>query len=93
MQDYAFGNLLIALNTLAYAGYLVVSRPVVQRIPPLVAIAWVYILAALTSPLFAWRVDLWPAGASAQVWWSLGYDSLLAHRVYKVECDDWRSPW
>jgi drug/metabolite transporter (DMT)-like permease len=78
VQEHAVGNLLIALNTIAYASYLVISRHVVRRIPPLVAIAWIYLIAALASPFFAAGTELWPADAPARVWWSLGYVLVFA---------------
>ncbi len=78
VDEYAFGNLLIAINTLAYAAYLVISRPVVQRIPPLVALAWIYFFAALTAPLMATGVDLWPGEAPLRVWLSMAYVLVFA---------------
>ncbi len=71
VSEYAFGNLLIIANTLAYAGYLVLSRSVVQRIPPLIAIAWIYAFSALTAPAFAAGADLWPSGATPAARWCL----------------------
>jgi drug/metabolite transporter (DMT)-like permease len=78
VSEHAFGNLLIAANTLAYSGYLVISRNLVRRVPPLVAIAWIYLFAALTSPLLARNVDLWPADAPRLAWLSLGYVLVFA---------------
>jgi len=78
VAEHAFGNLLIAINTLAYAGYLVISRPVVQRIPPLVTLAWVYLFAALSAPLMASGVDLWPEEAPMRVWLSMAYVLVFA---------------
>jgi drug/metabolite transporter (DMT)-like permease len=78
VDEYAFGNLLIAINTVSYAAYMVISRPVVRRIPPLVAIAWIFILSALTAPLVAIGTDLWPEDAPRQVWLSLLYVLVFA---------------
>lgn len=78
VEEYAFGNLLIAANTLFYSIYLVLSRNVVRRIPPLVAIAWIYLFASLSAPLMAWRVDIWPADAPEKAWWSLAYVLVFA---------------
>lgn len=41
------GNLLILANTLAYSIYLVVSRPILSRIPPLTTIAWIFVFGGL----------------------------------------------
>lgn len=41
------GNLLILANTLSYSTYLVVSRPILARIRPLTAIAWIFVFGAL----------------------------------------------
>lgn len=41
------GDLLIVANSLCYAAYLVLGRPVMQRLDPLVAITWVMTFGAL----------------------------------------------
>jgi drug/metabolite transporter (DMT)-like permease len=38
----ALGNLLILLNCLAYSAFVVLQRPVLERIPPLTLTAWAY---------------------------------------------------
>ena len=43
--EHAFGNLLMAGNALCYAIYLVYSKPLLKRMPPLVLVAWVYVLS------------------------------------------------
>lgn len=66
VRAHALGNLLMVLNTLCYAGYLVLSRPLAGRHPPLVVMAWVYLFAAPAAPLLARGVELVPAAASAR---------------------------
>ncbi|MEM7518968.1 MAG: DMT family transporter, partial [Planctomycetota bacterium] len=39
------GNLLMIANALSYSIYLVLSKPLLKRLPPLVVIAWIYVLA------------------------------------------------
>lgn len=39
----ALGDLLILLNCLAYAVYLVLQRPLLRRLPPLTVIAWAFV--------------------------------------------------
>lgn len=75
---YGFGNLLMALNGLSYSLYLVVSRPLARRYPPLVTIAWVYLFSLVALPFVALRVtatggELIPTDASARAWASLAY--------------------
>ena len=71
--EHAFGNLLMAGNALCYAVYLVYSKPLLKRMPPLVLVAWVYVLSLPWLPLFAMGTDLAPATASSGAWWSLAY--------------------
>lgn len=75
---YGFGNLLMALNALSYSIYLVVSRPLARRYPPLVTIAWVYVLSLAALPFTVLVVktgghDIVPADASPRAWASLAY--------------------
>jgi drug/metabolite transporter (DMT)-like permease len=51
VRAHGLGNALMALNTLCYAAYLVLSRPVTRRHPPLVVIAWVFVLSLPWVPL------------------------------------------
>ena len=51
-KGHGFGNLLMALNGLSYATYLVISKSLVSRYRSLVVIAWVYILATPHLPYF-----------------------------------------
>lgn len=80
------GNLLIVGNTLSYALYLVASKPLLRRIPPLALIAWVFALSLWTIPLFyrgpfgggGAGAPLVPPGAEAASWLSLGYVLVFA---------------
>jgi len=84
--EHALGNLLIVLNCLGYAAYLVLVRPLAQRYPPLAVIAWMFVAALPWLPLMLWRdhvargsagfalgAVLVPAQASAQALWALGF--------------------
>lgn len=55
------GNLLIVVNTLSYAIYLVISRPILTRIPPLTTISWIFVFGALMIVPLGW----WQAGTEA----------------------------
>lgn len=70
---YGTGNLLMTANALCYSGYLIVSKPLVRRYPPLVVIAWAYILSLPFAPFFAWGAPLVPATGNVTAWWSLAY--------------------
>ncbi|MCE9593438.1 MAG: DMT family transporter [Planctomycetes bacterium] len=72
-RQYLFGNLLMLSNAASYAYFLVLVRPLTQRYPPLVVIAWVFLLAAPTVPIFAWNADFFPAGAGAREWGALAF--------------------
>ena len=70
--DHAIGNGLMALNALCYSFYLVWSKPILRRMPPLVLVAWVYALSVPWLPLFAAGTELVPEAAPT-AWWSLAY--------------------
>ena len=72
-EQYVLGNLLIILNCFCYSLYLVLARPLLAQHPPLVVIAWVFILSAWAVPVLAVGEDWWPAQADTRAWTSLGY--------------------
>ncbi|MCA8979250.1 MAG: DMT family transporter [Planctomycetes bacterium] len=71
VDEYATGNLLMAINALFYSGYIVLSKPVASRHPPLVILGWVYGLSLLSVPILAHGVELVPDDVSAAGWRSL----------------------
>jgi drug/metabolite transporter (DMT)-like permease len=68
---HALGNGLMVLNALSFAIYFVWSRPLVQRHPPLVVIAWVFLFSLPAAAWAASRVELAPAAAGARAWAAL----------------------
>ncbi len=72
-RSHLVGNLLILTNCLSYSAFLVVSKPLLGRYPPLVVVAWVFLLSVWTVPLFAWNETLVPVEASRLSWISLGW--------------------
>lgn len=70
---HGLGNLLMATNALFYSGFLIVTKPMLRRYPPLVVIAWAYALSLPFVPLFAWGERLAPGAGHATVWWALAY--------------------
>jgi len=50
------GDVLVLANGLSYAIYLVVSRPILTRLPPLTTIAWIFVFGgAMLVPLALWQ--------------------------------------
>lgn len=70
---YGLGNLLMTANALCYSTYLVISKPLARRYPPLVVIAWAYAFSLPFAPFFARGAPLLPAPGHAAAWWALGY--------------------
>ncbi len=87
VREHGLGNALMALNTLSYASYLVLVRPLMRRYPPLAVIAWVFTLSLPFVPLLVWRETATsalapldavreffaPSGAGARPWLSLAF--------------------
>lgn len=71
--EHAAGNALMVANCFVYSLYLVASKPLVRRYPPLVVIAWVYVLALWQVPFLVGQTELAPAGAELRAWGSLGF--------------------
>ncbi|MEM9802286.1 MAG: DMT family transporter [Planctomycetota bacterium] len=72
-SSHAVGNALMAANAFCYAIYIVLSKPILTRMPPLVLVAWVYVLSLPFLPLFAMGETLVPEQASRGAWMSLAY--------------------
>lgn len=80
--DAFAGNLLLLGSASSYSLYLVLSRPVMRVLPPLVATAWVFALSAWTVPLVLRDGALLP-GAKPAEWlalaWILAFPTVLAY--------------
>ena len=72
-SDTLIGNSMMAVNALCYSIFLVVSRPLLVRYPPLVVIAWVFVLSLWAVPVFTRGVDFVPDTVGTRAWLSLGY--------------------
>jgi len=70
---HGVGNLLMVGNSLCYSAYLIVSRPLARRYPPLVVITWAYVFSLPFLPFFAWGQPLIPAPRHTAVWAALAY--------------------
>jgi drug/metabolite transporter (DMT)-like permease len=73
LSPYALGNGLIACNAFLYSAFLVVAKPLAQRYPPLVLMAWAYTLSLPFVPVFAIGQHLTPEAGHAAAWWSLAF--------------------
>jgi drug/metabolite transporter (DMT)-like permease len=67
------GNVLLVLNCLSYAVYLVLARGLLQRFPTLVVIAWVFWLSLAGVPFLFAAGPLWPENAAPRVLLSFAY--------------------
>jgi drug/metabolite transporter (DMT)-like permease len=73
VRGYGFGNLLMALNGLSYATYLVISKNLVSRYRSLVVIAWVYVFALPYLPYFVAGETLFAESNNTTAWLALFY--------------------
>ena len=74
-----FGNLLIMLNCLSYAMFLVLQRPILKRLPPLTVIAWSFffgsiLITTVSLPTMA-ATDF--SAMPKTVWWGVAFVVLL----------------
>lgn len=68
------GAILVALNSLSYAGYVVLSRDVVLRVGALRAIAWIFTYAAILFAPFGMPAMLTQLPAlTPRGWWFVAY--------------------
>ena len=70
-QETLDGDLLMTLNCVSYALYLVLAKPLLKRLPQVVVLAWVFFFGLITAPWFALDVAWIPRDASPQHWWAL----------------------
>lgn len=67
---HGLGNFLLVVNSLLYAMYLVLTKPLVHRYPPLVVIAWMYALSLVFLPYFLASAPLLPEDRGSTTAWS-----------------------
>lgn len=70
---YGAGNLLMVTNALSYSCYLVLAKPLTERYPALVVIAWSYLFSLVALILFVPGQKLVPDPGATAVWWALAY--------------------
>jgi drug/metabolite transporter (DMT)-like permease len=72
------GSLMLVANCFAYAVYLVLARRLLDHLPTLVVIAWVFVLSLWVPPLLVATGDastMWPETVSGDAW--IGFGGLL----------------
>lgn len=72
------GNLLIVLNCLSYAVYLVLARGILQRFPTLVVMAWIFWLALPPALVVLATGEAWPADLTTRAGLSFAYTLVFA---------------
>jgi drug/metabolite transporter (DMT)-like permease len=73
-QQHGMGNALMAANTFCYSVYLVIAKPLTAKYPPLVVLAWVYLLSLPATPFMVWGRSPLPAAPHEFVpWASMAY--------------------
>jgi drug/metabolite transporter (DMT)-like permease len=83
-RDISIGNLLITINSLSYAAYLVFVRPLLQKHGALTAIAWVFtygalLLAPFGAPALVHDVARWSSRGWLLVGWFVAVPTVLAY--------------
>jgi len=89
-RDMAIGNLMILINCLCYALFLVLQRPLLQRIPWRTVIAWSFVFGGggvllVSVPSL---VALHAAEVPASTWWGVAYIVALA-TVFAYSANTW----
>ncbi len=74
-RETAVGNLLILLNCLSYAAFLVVQRPILRRVPWRTVIAWAFLFGTVGILLTSGRslTRLEPAAVPFSAWLGLAF--------------------
>ncbi|MFN0243514.1 MAG: DMT family transporter [Planctomycetota bacterium] len=72
------GNLMMVANALSYSFYLVLARPLLQRYPPLVVIAWMFVWSLPCLPFLLRNDVLWHDGIPGTSIAALGFVLVFA---------------
>jgi len=89
-ETHTIGNLLVLTNCLSYAGFLVLQRPVVRRLPWRTVIAWSFLFGSLGILTVSWHdlasLDL--GTLRPETWWLLAYVVLIP-TVFAYATNTW----
>jgi drug/metabolite transporter (DMT)-like permease len=72
-SEHMTGNVLIVINEICYAIYLVIARPLLSKYLPLVVVTWVFVLSAWAIPWLVRDGSAWPPDPSATSLASMAY--------------------
>jgi len=78
-QDKVLGNILLLINSVCYAGFLVLQRPVLKRVPPLTLTAWAFFFGGLGVTIISWPQvsELSWSAVPGSVWWGMAFIILV----------------
>lgn len=86
--DTRAGDLLMTVNAVSYAVYLVLAKPVLARLPQLVVVAWLFLFGALLVPWFTLATAWAPPAAGARHWMALAgvllFPTVLAYLLNTI---------
>lgn len=88
--DKALGNLLILVNCLCYALFLVLQRPLLERIPWRTLIAWSFVFGGGGVLLVSlpWLAEVDYAAVPARAWWGIAYIAAIG-TVFAYAVNTW----
>jgi len=72
-SEHLTGNVLVVINEVCYAIYLVIARPLLAKYPPLVVVTWVFVLSVWAIPWLVADGSAWPEHASRTSLASMAY--------------------
>ncbi len=79
-QNMFLGNMLLLINCMSFALYLVLQKPLLKRLPPLTVTAWSFLFGGSMTICITGRriVELLSADLSPAIIWSLVYVVMIA---------------
>lgn len=79
-DQYFLGNLLVFLNGVSFAIYLVISKDILKRYKPATVVTWNFIFGTVGVLPFGWNetLALNPGEISAVAWWCIAFLILFA---------------
>jgi drug/metabolite transporter (DMT)-like permease len=72
-SEHLTGNVLVVVNEICYAIYLVIARPLLAKYPPLVVVTWVFVLSVWAIPFLIADGSAWPPHPNSTSLASMAY--------------------